>query len=130
MNSFWDWFWLLVWWFCFFAYLIVLFQILADLFRDHTVNGWLKALWVIGLIVLPFLVALIYIIARGDGMARRQMKQMADNKAAADDYIRQTAGTSGGRSPASEIADAKALLDSGAITNAEFDSLKARALAG
>ncbi|MDM7856292.1 SHOCT domain-containing protein [Cellulomonas alba] len=128
MNSFWDWFWLLVWWFCFFAYLIVLFQILRDLFRDRSVGGFAKAVWVIGLIVLPFLVALIYIIARGDGMARREMREMADNKAAADEYIRQTAG--GGRSAAGEIADAKALLDSGAITAAEFETLKARALAG
>jgi hypothetical protein len=128
MDSFWDWFWLMVWWFCFFAYLIVLFQILRDLFRDHRLSGWWKALWVVGLIVFPFLIALIYIIARGDGMARREMREMADTKAATDAYIRETAG--GGRSAASEIADAKALLDSGAINAAEFETLKARALAG
>ena len=125
--DFWDWFWLMVWWFCFFAYLIILFQILTDLFRDHATNGWIKALWVIGLIVLPFLVALIYIIARGHGMAERQTRQMIDARAAQDEYIRATAGT--GRSPASEIADAKALLDSGALTPEEFAALKAKALA-
>ena len=125
--EFWDWFWLLVWWFCFFAYLILLFQIIADLFRDPHLGGWAKALWVIGLIVFPFLVALIYIIARGRGMAERQMKAAVETKQATDEYIREAAGTT--RSPAAEIADAKALLDSGAITPDEFAHLTARALA-
>ena len=125
--DFWDWFWLMVWWFCFFAYLIILFQILTDLFRDHTMNGWVKALWVVGLIVMPFLIALIYIIARGQTMAQRQTREALEARAAQDEYIRATAGT--GRSPASEIADAKALLDSGALTPEEFAALKAKALA-
>lgn len=125
--DFWDWFWLMVWWFCFFAYLILLFQIIADLFRDPSVGGWAKAFWVVGLIVLPFLVALIYIVARGKGMAQRQLKEAVENKAAADEYIRATAGTT--RSAASEIADAKALLDAGAISPDEFAVLKSRALA-
>ncbi len=98
--DFWDWFWLMVWWFCFFAYLILLF---------------------------PLLVALIYIVARGRGMAQRQMKEVVENKAAADEYIRATAGTT--RSAAAEIADAKALLDAGAISPDEFAVLKSRALA-
>jgi hypothetical protein len=133
MNSFMDWFWLLVWWFCFFAYLMILFQILRDIFRDRTLNGWLKALWIVGLIVFPVLVALIYVIARGNGMAEREMKQMVDAKNATDEYIRQTAGTStntNGHSAASQIGDAKALLDAGAITPEEFQTLKQRALAG
>ena len=125
--DFWDWFWLMVWWFCFFAYLILLFQIIADLFRDSSVGGWAKALWLIGLIVFPFLVALIYIVARGRGMAQRQMRDAVETKAAIDEYIRATAGTT--RSAASEIADAKALLDAGAITPDEFAVLKSRALA-
>ncbi|CAM5788174.1 SHOCT domain-containing protein [Cellulomonas persica] len=125
--DFWDWFWLMVWWFCFFAYLILLFQIIADLFRDPDLGGWAKAFWVVGLIVLPFLVALIYIVARGRGMAQRQLKDAVETKQATDEYIRATAGTS--RSAASEIADAKALLDAGAITPDEFAHLKARALA-
>jgi hypothetical protein len=125
MNDFWDWFWLMVWWFCFFAYLVLLFQIVGDLFRDHQLSGWWKALWVIALIVVPFLSALIYIIARGHGMAERQMRTVAQAQHDTDAYIRQTAG----RSPASEIADAKALLDAGAISPDEFAHLKARALA-
>jgi hypothetical protein len=125
MNDFWDWFWLMVWWFCFFAYLVLLFQIVGDLFRDHELSGWWKALWVIALIVVPFLSALIYIIARGRGMAERQVKTAVQMQKQTDDYIRQTAG----RSPANEIADAKTLLDSGAIPPTEFEALKARALA-
>lgn len=125
MNDFWDWFWLMVWWFCFFAYLVLLFQIVGDLFRDHQLSGWWKALWVIALIVVPFLSALIYIIARGRGMAERQMHSVAKAQHDTDAYIRATAG----RSPASEIADAKALLDTGAISPEEFAHLKARALA-
>ncbi|MBU5423190.1 SHOCT domain-containing protein [Cellulomonas hominis] len=125
MNDFWDWFWLMVWWFCFFAYLVLLFQIVGDLFRDHELSGWWKALWVIALIVVPFLSALIYIIARGRGMAERQVKTAVQMQKQTDDYIRQTAG----RSPANEIADAKTLLDSGAISPTEFEALKARALA-
>lgn len=125
MNDFWDWFWLMVWWFCFFAYLVLLFQIVGDLFRDHELSGWWKALWVVALIVVPFLSALIYIIARGRGMAERQVKTAVQMQKQTDDYIRQTAG----RSPANEIADAKTLLDSGAISASEFEALKARALA-
>ena len=72
MNSFSDWFWLLVWTFFFVCYLMVLFQIIADLFRDRDLSGWWKALWIIFLIIFPFLAAVIYLIARGRGMAERQ----------------------------------------------------------
>jgi len=126
MNSFWDWFWLLVWTFVFVMYLMVLFQILTDLFRDKDVNGWVKALWVIGLIVFPFLVALIYLIVRGRGMAERQMKDYTAARAQTEEYIKSVAS---GQSPADQIASAKSLLDAGAITQAEFDTLKAKALA-
>lgn len=127
MDSFWDWFWLMMWWFFFIAYLVVFFQIITDLFRDKELNGWWKALWVVALIVAPFLSALIYLIARGRGMAERQMAVALDSKRATDEYIRSTAGS--GPSPADEIATAKQLLDSGAIDATEFQSLKARALA-
>lgn len=102
--------------------------IFIDIFRDHTLGGWAKALWVIFLIVLPFLGALIYLIARGGSMAKRQA---ADAQAAAQanaDYIRSVAG-GGSASPAAEIERAQGLLASGAITQAEFDALKAKALA-
>jgi len=126
MNSFAQWFWLLIWWFLFFAYLVILFQIIGDLFRDHELSGWWKALWIIGLIVMPFLVALIYVIARGRGMAERQVKAVQQAKSDTDTYIREVAA---GKSPAEHIAEAKALLDSGTINEAEYAQLKAKALA-
>lgn len=125
MDSFWSWFWLLIWWFLFFAYLVILFQILTDLFRDRTLSGWWKAVWIVGLIVFPFLTALIYVIARGNGMADRQVAVVKKAQADTDSYIREVAG----RSPAEHITEAKALLDQGVITPEEFSRLKAKALA-
>jgi hypothetical protein len=124
--SFGDVLWFIIISFLFVAYLMVLFTILGDLFRDRETSGWVKAIWVIALIFLPFLTALIYLIARGGSMAERQAKQMEEIKAAQDSYIKQVA--SSGSSPADQIAQAKALLDSGSITQAEFDALKAKAL--
>lgn len=124
MDSFWDYVWYTVIVFAFVAYLIVLFQILVDLFRDHTVSGFAKTLWVIGLVLLPYLTAFVYLIARGRGMAERSMRAQQETKQATDEYIRQVAG----KSPAEHIADAKALYDSGVITEAEFEQLKATAL--
>lgn len=106
-------------------YLMVLFQILGDLFSDGKLSGWAKALWVIALIVLPLLSALIYLIARGKGMGERAARQAQQAQAATDTYIRSVAGSD----PVNQIANAKALLDSGAITQAEFDHLKSKALA-
>jgi hypothetical protein len=126
MDSFAQWFWLLIWWFLFFAYLVILFQIIGDLFRDHALSGWWKALWIIFLIVVPFLTALIYIIARGKGMAERQLQAVQQAKSDTDSYIREVAA---GKSPAEHIADAKALLDAGTIDQNEFNQLKAKALA-
>ncbi|MET9029038.1 SHOCT domain-containing protein [Nocardia sp. NPDC004168] len=126
MDSFWDYVWYTILVFAFVAYLIVLFQILVDLFRDHSVSGFAKAVWVIALVVFPYLAALVYLVVRGRGMALRAQHAQAEAKQATDQYIREVAG----RSPAESIADAKALLDSGAITVAEFEQLKAQALAG
>ncbi len=126
LSTFWDFIWLLFWSFAFVAYLFAIFAIIGDLFRDHELNGWWKALWIIFLIFLPFLTALVYLIARGRGMAERSAAAANQAQSATDDYIRRAAGTS--PSAADEIAKAKGLLDSGAITQAEFDSLKARAL--
>ena len=126
-NSFWD---VLLWSFWFFiwiAALMVWFRCLMDLFSDHELSGWAKAGWVILLIFVPWLGALIYLIARGRSMADRQMKALAQQQAAQQEYIKQAAGST--TSPASQIADARALLDSGAINQTEFDSLKAKALA-
>ena len=126
MDSFAQWFWLLIWWFLFFAYLVILFQIIGDLFRDSALSGWWKAVWIIFLIVVPFLTALIYIIARGKGMAERQLQAVQQAKSDTDSYIREVAA---GKSPAEHIADAKALLDAGTIDQNEFNQLKAKALA-
>jgi type VI protein secretion system component VasK len=120
-----DFFWLLIWSFFFVCYLLVLFQIIADLFRDKDLSGWWKALWVIFLIFFPFLAAVIYLIARGRGMAERQAGERTA-QAATDQYIQSVAGKS---NPADQIASAKSLLDSGTITQDEFDKLKQKALA-
>jgi hypothetical protein len=129
--SFWESFWDLIWWFlwafAFIAYLFALFAIIGDLFRDQKLNGWWKAIWIIFLIFVPFLTALVYLIARGNGMAERSQKEYKQAQAATEQYIRQTAGSAA--SPSDEIAKAKALLDSGSITQQEFDLLKAKALA-
>ena len=130
MENFWSIVWIVVWSFLFIAYLMIFFRIITDLFSDHEVSGWVKAIWIIALIFVPFLTALIYLITRGKGMAERQMgrmREMQDQQAA---YIRDVAGKSGGgKSAADSIADAKALLDNGTITQAEFDSIKVKALA-
>lgn len=124
MSNFWDFIWLILSTFVFVAYLLILFQIVADLFRDAELGGGSKALWLIGLIFLPMLTALIYVIARGNGMAKRQRAALERSKSEAESYIRQVAG----KSPAEQIADAKALLDAGTISQEEFAKLKAKAL--
>lgn len=131
MSDFWSVIWVVIWSFVFVAYLFVLFYILTDLFRDHQLSGWWKALWIIFLIFAPYLTALVYIIARGRGMSERQLAAAREARSETDAYIKHIAASSGGggKSPAQHIADAKALLDSGTITQAEFDQLKAKALA-
>ena len=120
-----DFFWLTITFFLLMAYLVVLFQILTDLFRDRELSGWFKAIWVFFLIVLPLLTSLIYLIARGKGMAERNISAAQAAQADADAYIRSVATSS---SPSEEIAKAKALHDSGAISQEEYAALKAKAL--
>ncbi len=124
MSNFWDLVWLMLSTFFFVAYLIIMFQIVVDLFRDPNLGGGSKVLWIIGLLFVPVLTAVIYIIARGTGMAERQHASLQRSKSEADAYIRDVAG----KSPATHIAEAKALLDTGTINQAEFDKLKAKAL--
>ena len=126
-NNIWNVIGVFFWSFAFIAYLFALFAIIGDLFRDHKLNGVFKAIWILFLIFVPFLTALVYLIARGRGMAERSMKAANQAQTATNDYIKSVAGTS---SPTDEIHKAKALLDSGAITQAEFDAIKAKALAG
>jgi hypothetical protein len=124
--DFWDFFWLLVWSYFFVAYLVVFFRIIGDIFRDRDLGGFAKALWLIIMIVVPFLSVLIYLIARGGGMAEREAGAAREAQAETDQYIQSVAGQSG---PADQVASAKALLDDGAITPAEYERLKAKALA-
>ena len=130
MGPFWSTIWDTIWWFLtifiFVAYLMALFSIITDLFRDRKLNGVAKAIWLLFLIFLPFLTALAYLIVRGGGMAERANAQAQQTRAATDAYVREVAGSGG---PAAEIASAKSLLDSGAITAQEYETLKAKALA-
>ena len=115
------------WFFIWIAALMVWFRCLFDLFGDHTLSGWAKAGWAVLLIFVPWVGALIYLIARGRSMTERQLTKAAELQAAQADYIKQVAGAP--TSAADQIASAKALLDSGAIDQSEFDTLKAKALA-
>ena len=116
--------WTMIIFFAWVAWFWILITVFADLFRRHDVGGWGKAAWVVFLIVLPFLGTLVYLIAQHDGMRERSVKQAEAQQAAFDRYVRETAGGS-----AAEIAKAKELLDSGAITQAEFEAIKAKAVA-
>ena len=124
MEGFWEFFWFIFVCFAFVAYLTVLFSIITDLFRDRDTSGWVKAIWIFFLFFIPFLSALIYLIVNSDGMAKRSMAAAQQVKQAQDTYIRDVAG----QSPAQQISDAKALLDSGAITEAEFQAIKTKTL--
>ncbi len=123
-----DLLWSMIIFFAWVAWIWILIVILTDVFRRHDIGGWTKALWTIFLVVIPFLGVLVYLVAQHDGMAERQQKDVQAQQAQFDSYVRQAAGTGGG-GPASEIAKAKELLDSGAITQSEFDTLKAKAVA-
>ena len=125
--SFWDIVWFIIIAYVFFAYLMVLFSIIADLFRDKEASGFEKAMWVLALILLPFLSVIVYLIVRGSGMHERADRQARAYQAQEESYIKSVAG--GGASPADQVSKAKSLLDSGAITQAEYDSIKAKALA-
>ena len=103
----------------------IVITVLIDVFRRSDIGGWAKAAWVIFVVILPWLGVLVYLIVEHDGMRERSTKQAQTQQQAFDDYVRDTAG--GG--PAAEIAKAKELLDSGAITQEEFDAIKAKALA-
>lgn len=113
-----------IWAFVFIAYLMVLFSIVGDLFRDHKMSGWAKAVWIFFLIIGFWITALIYLIVRGGGMAQRQQAAMKEAQTQADAYIKQVAGNS----HADEIAKAHALKDSGALSATEFTALKKKIL--
>ena len=124
--NFWENFWEIFWWFFFvyaiFAFLYALFMVIADLFRDHHLSGWWKAVWIVLLVFIPFLTVLAYMIARGKGMAERSMARARKSQQETDAYIRSVATAS----PTEEIAKAKALMDAGTISAEEFAQIKSK----
>ena len=119
-------FWTILIFFAWVIFIWIAITVLIDVFRRRDISGWGKAAWVIFVIILPFLGVLAYLIFNHDGMAERSGKEAAASQAQFDDYVRKTAGTGG---TASEIEKAKQLLDSGTITQSEFETIKAKALA-
>jgi hypothetical protein len=123
--SFLDVMWSMLVFFCWILWFWLLFTVWADVFRRHDIGGWAKAGWLIFTIVLPFLGVFVYLIAEGHSMAERSNTELRTQQAQLDQYVRETAGTGG----AAEIERAKSLLDSGAISQDEFNALKQKALA-
>jgi Short C-terminal domain/Phospholipase_D-nuclease N-terminal len=119
-----DIFWTMLLFFSWLAWIWIVVTVFIDLFRRDDIGGWGKAAWVVFVIVLPFLGVLVYLIAQHDGMRERSLRQARAEKQRFDDYVRDAAG-----GPATEIAQAKELLDKNAITQEEFDALKAKAMA-
>jgi type VI protein secretion system component VasK len=118
-------FWTMLWFFLFVIWLILLFRVIVDVFRSHDMGGFAKALWLIFVILVPFLGVLIYVIVRGHGMSQRDIEGMKAQQEAFDSYVRQTAGTT---SSADELAKLADLRDRGVITEEEFQAQKAKAL--
>ena len=127
--TFWDALWTIFVFFLWILWFFLLFKIIIDIFRRHDVGGGKKVVWLVFILFVPFLGAFAYIIANGDDMAKRDMERAQAQQAQFNDYVQTVAAGSGGGGPAAEIDKAKQLLDSGAISQAEFDSLKAKALA-
>ena len=121
LNVFWDILIIFAW----ILFIWIAITVFIDLFRRHDISGWAKAAWIVLIVILPWVGVLIYVIAYHTGMAERRMKEVQASQAQLDEYVRKTAGTGGA---ASEIEKAKRLLDSGTITQAEFDAIKAKAL--
>jgi Phospholipase_D-nuclease N-terminal/Short C-terminal domain len=126
--SFGDIFWSVLWFFFLFIWIMILFHVLTDLFRDHSVSGVTKTLWVLFLVFLPFLAVFVYLIVRGKGMGERAAAQRQQAQQEFAGYVRNVAATSE-TTPTEQIAKAKELLDAGAIDQSEFERLKAKALA-
>jgi ABC-type multidrug transport system fused ATPase/permease subunit len=126
--SFGDIFWSVLWFFFLFIWIMILFHVLGDLFRDHSVSGVTKTLWVLFLVFLPFLAVFIYLIVRGKGMGERAAAQQQRAQQEFAGYVRNVAATSE-TTPTEQIAKAKELLDTGAIDQSQFERLKAKALA-
>ena len=123
---FWNVMWTMLVFFCWILWFWFLFVVFADVFRRHDLSGWGKTGWIVFVVILPFLGVFIYLISQNEGMTQRGLERANAQQAQMDNYVRQTAGGGGA---SSEIEKGKQLLDSGAITQAEFDALKQKALA-
>jgi Phospholipase_D-nuclease N-terminal len=119
-------FWTILIFFAFFIWIWLLFVVFADVFRRSDISGWGKTGWIIFIIILPYLGVFVYLIAQHNGMTERTIAQQKAAQATMDDYVRKTAG---GSDPTEQIAKASELLKAGTISQAEFDSIKAKALA-
>ena len=123
--SFWDVVWFIFISFALVAYLMVMFSIITDLFRDRETSGWVKAVWIVALIFLPILTSLVYLIARGKGMTERSVKTSESMREQQESYIREVAGKA---TPTEQIAQARSMLDAGTISQADYERLKEKAL--
>jgi hypothetical protein len=123
--SFWDVVWFIFISFALVAYLMVMFAIITDLFRDRGTSGWVKAIWIVALIFLPILTSLVYLIARGRGMTERSSGAAEQARQQQEAYIRDVASKA---TPAEQIAQARSMLDAGAISQADYERLKEKAL--
>jgi len=121
-------FWSMLVFFAWVIWFVLLFRIIGDIFTRHDLGGGGKTLWILFVILLPFLGVFVYLIANNEGMTQRAMERAQVQQQQMDDYVRTTAA-GGGAGAAAEIEKAKQLLDSGAITQAEFDAIKQKALA-
>jgi energy-coupling factor transporter transmembrane protein EcfT len=120
-------FWTILIFFAFFIWIWILFIVFADLFRRSDISGWAKVGWIVFIVILPYLGVFVYLIAQHKGMTERSEKQQKAAQSEMDQYVKSVAGQS---DPASQIAKAKTLLDQGTITQADFDQIKQKALAG
>ncbi|HWW89279.1 MAG TPA: SHOCT domain-containing protein [Solirubrobacteraceae bacterium] len=119
-------FWTILIFFAFVFWLMILFNVIGDIFRRHDITGWGKVLWLIAIVLLPYLGVFIYLIVEHEGLAERSVKQQQAAQSQFDQYVQSVAAQG---DPAEQIAKAKSLLDSGAITQAEFEQIKQKALA-
>ncbi|MEY9892668.1 hypothetical protein ABIA35_005190 [Catenulispora sp. MAP12-49] len=125
-------FWMIFWFFLWIMWFMLLFRVFADLFRDHKLSGWAKAGWIIFVCVLPFIGVFIYLIVRGHGMGDRDVAQARQSQEQLDDYIRKTAGSSGGNGASdtgAELTRLAGLKDSGVLSEEEFQRAKEKVLA-
>ena len=119
-----DVFWTMILFFSWVVWIWMMILILSDIFRRHDISGWAKAAWIVFMIILPFIGVLVYLIAHGKGMAERRAEDQKAAQASFDDYVRKTATDGGSAGSAGEIERAKGLLESGTITQDEFERLE------